>query len=299
MRRADAPPSTARRPSPLGARPIAWRRRRCAGADGAGASSSPPPPQSPPPLTGLAVCVKGKTCRKQGSETIHRFAVDLALPGLEVTPCGCLGMCGAGPNVALAFGGGGGEPAVARHVATPAAMVSLLRARWRPPPEDSGSSSSDDDSRWPAPLSDCHLQAMQARLAGNAAAVEGEHEAALGSYREALRHLGVVGEDEEDDTTIPPAYLGAHLVRSNMSAALLQMGRAEDAAREARRAERGAPPPFCTAAVRLVDALFALGRFEEAGEAARAGLARHPALRERPEWRQIQGALQQKGVEVR
>jgi tetratricopeptide (TPR) repeat protein len=247
----------------------------------------------------VAVCVKGKTCRKQGSEGIHRFAVDLALPNLEVTSCGCLGACGAGPNVALAFDGNGGDPVVvARHVATPAALVSLLRARWRAPPLADGSVESS--SKWPAPLSESHLQAIQARLAGNAAAVEGELEEALTRYGEALRCLGVDDDDENDNdnSTLPPPSLGAHLVRSNMSAALLQLGRAEEAARVAEQAERGAPPSFCTATVRRVDALFALGKFEEAGEAARVGLKRHPALRERPEWREIVGALRQKGVDV-
>jgi tetratricopeptide (TPR) repeat protein len=240
----------------------------------------------------VAVCVAGKTCRKQGSESIHRFAVDLALPNLEVTSCGCLGACGSGPNVALAFDGNGDDPVVARHVATPAALVSLLRARWRPPPADG----SAESSKWPAPLSERHLQAIQARLAGNAAAVEGELEEALARYGEALRCLGV--DDDDNTSTLAPPSLGAHLVRSNMSAALLQLGRAEDAARVAELAERGAPASFCTATVRRVDALFALKRFEEAGEAARSGLKRHPTLRERPEWREIQGALRQKGVDV-
>ena len=224
----------------------------------------------------------------------------MALPALDVSSCGCLGNCGAGPNVALLEQqrSGGGDPAddpaaIARHVATPAALVSLLKARWRP--RDSPSSPS---SRWPQPLSEQHLQAVQARLAGNAAAVEGQFAEALVLYEQALRLVGCGDEEQEDDGPPPPPSLGAHLVRSNMSAALLQMGRADEAAAEAERAERGAPKSFCTAVVRRVDALYALGKFQEAGQAAREGLKRHPSLSERPEWADIRRALAAKGVEV-
>jgi hypothetical protein len=278
------PPPRPRRPAPA------------AGRVGDSAAPSAAPPQK------LRVCTN-RTCRRQGSDAIHRFAIDLALPGLEVEACGCLGLCGAGPNVALLDEKGGGgeedEEVVARHVATPAALVSLLTARWRLPPaeasnhQDQGSFSSS----WPEPLSKRHLEAVRARLAGNAAAVDGQLDEALALYRGALRLLGEEGE-EEDGKPPPPASLGAHLVRSNMSAALLQMGRAEEAAAEAQRAERGAPRAFCTAAVRLVDALYALAKYEDAGRTAVEGLRRHPGLSQRPEWADIRRALAARGVEV-
>jgi len=246
----------------------------------------------------LSICTN-RTCKRQGSEGIHRFAVDLALPGLEVVTCGCLARCGAGPNVALqqaaaapSASAPAGDPEVFRHVATPAALVSVLKARWLQPAPDAAAAATDD--RWPAPLSARHLEAVQKRRAGNAAAVEGDFEAAMQRYGEALAAIG--GQEDEDDD--PPAALGAHLVRSNMSAALLQKGRGEEAAAVARRAERGAPAGFCTATVRLVDALYSLGRFEEAGQAARQGLLKHPGLKDRPEWRDIKGALAEKGVRV-
>jgi tetratricopeptide (TPR) repeat protein len=257
----------------------------------------------------LSICTN-RTCKKQGSEGIHRFAVDLALPGLEVVTCGCLARCGAGPNVALqallppsssssssplaSAAADDADPEVIRHVGTPAALVSVLKARWRPP-----AAAPNDDPRWPAPLSERHLAAVRARLAGNAAAVEGDFEGAMRRYGEALAAIGGAAEGEEDEEgDDPPPALGAHLVRSNMSAALLSKGRGEEAAAVAARAERSAPSGFCTATIRLVDALYSLGRFEEAGEAARRGLAAHPGLKDRPEWRDIKGALAQKGVRV-
>jgi tetratricopeptide (TPR) repeat protein len=186
------------------------------------------------------------------------------------------------------------DPEVFRHVATPAALVSLLKTRWAAPPAAASSA-----GRWPAPLSERHLAAVRARLAGNAAAVEGDFDEAMRRYREALAAIGGGDhDDEEEEGEVPPPALGAHLVRSNMSAALLQRGRGEEAAAVARRAEKSAPRAFCTATIRLVDALYSLGRFEEAGEAARQGLLSHPALKDRPEWRDIKGALVQKGVRV-
>ena len=46
----------------------------------------------------VLIC-QGRSCRKYGAEgVLIAFRVDL-VPGVEITPCGCLGQCGNGPMV--------------------------------------------------------------------------------------------------------------------------------------------------------------------------------------------------------
>jgi (2Fe-2S) ferredoxin len=54
---------------------------------------------------------------------IARFGQDLGLPGIDVAAGGCLGNCGAGPNVSVSPPG-----VVLRHVATPADFAEAMRA---------------------------------------------------------------------------------------------------------------------------------------------------------------------------
>ncbi|KAJ9145694.1 hypothetical protein P3X46_028047 [Hevea brasiliensis] len=48
----------------------------------------------------IRVCTN-RTCRKQGSMQTLEIMMALSPPDLPVNSCGCLGRCGAGPNVAL------------------------------------------------------------------------------------------------------------------------------------------------------------------------------------------------------
>lgn len=57
---------------------------------------------------------------------VLQFAKDLALPSIEAVSCGCLGACGAGPNVAL-IPKDGTSPLILRHVGTPQRVADLLR----------------------------------------------------------------------------------------------------------------------------------------------------------------------------
>jgi hypothetical protein len=54
---------------------------------------------------------------------VVRFGEQLGLPGIEVTAGGCLGNCGAGPNLVLLP-----EGEVLRHVGTPALLAEVLTA---------------------------------------------------------------------------------------------------------------------------------------------------------------------------
>ncbi|MDJ0636781.1 MAG: (2Fe-2S) ferredoxin domain-containing protein [Xenococcaceae cyanobacterium MO_188.B29] len=46
----------------------------------------------------VLIC-QGRSCRKYGAERVLiAFRVNL-VPGVEITPCGCLGQCGNGPMV--------------------------------------------------------------------------------------------------------------------------------------------------------------------------------------------------------
>ncbi|KFK39095.1 hypothetical protein AALP_AA3G200400 [Arabis alpina] len=68
----------------------------------------------------LRVCTN-RTCRKQGSFQILETLTSLAPPDLRVSPTGCLGRCGSGPNlVALPQG------LLLRHCATPSRAAEIM-----------------------------------------------------------------------------------------------------------------------------------------------------------------------------
>jgi hypothetical protein len=68
----------------------------------------------------LRVCVN-RTCAKQGSRDFLLTLSALAPPGLSVSSCGCLGRCGAGPNVVVLPKG-----ELVGHCGTPARAAELL-----------------------------------------------------------------------------------------------------------------------------------------------------------------------------
>lgn len=71
-------------------------------------------------LKELRVCTN-RTCRRQGSMQILETLSSLAPPEVAVKSCGCLGRCGAGPNlVALPDG------VVVGHCGTPARASEIL-----------------------------------------------------------------------------------------------------------------------------------------------------------------------------
>ena len=191
----------------------------------------------------IRVCTH-TTCRKQGSPTILKLARDLSLPGVTVSETGCLGGCGAGPNVALLGGdvavAAGVPGVVANHVATAGALFGALR--------DAGL----------ADVSPSLQTATAARLAGNEAARRGAFDDAVEQYTRGLEAA------EGDDAARRAA---THLLLANRSGAKLAAGDAAGAATDADDAVEAAPPGWSTARVRQVEARRALG---DQGGVARA-----------------------------
>ncbi|KXZ42307.1 hypothetical protein GPECTOR_164g149 [Gonium pectorale] len=127
------------------------------------------------------------------------------------------------------------------------------------------------------------LAATQLRLSGNAHAAAGEWSQALECYSAGLA-LGAPG--------------ASHLLLANRSAVRLQIGDLEGALADARAAVEQAPKGFHMAVVRLIDALYAQGRFEEAARAAREAVAADSSFAFRPEYPSIRRALRSAGQEV-
>lgn len=184
---------------------------------------------APPPLE-VRVCT-AKTCRRQGAPAILKLAVDLALPGVAVSGTGCLGGCGAGPNVALLGGAAttaAGLPGVvANHVSTPAALFAALA------------------SAGVAVVSPALATATAARLAGNDAARAADWRAAVAHYTRGITAALAGGED---------AAHALHLLFSNRSGARLSSGDAAGAATDADAAVAAGPAGWATGLVRQVRA---------------------------------------------
>ncbi|KAM0839723.1 hypothetical protein ACQ4PT_060124 [Festuca glaucescens] len=86
----------------------------------------PTPPQaSAEAAIEISVCTN-RTCARQGGREVLAALGGLAPPPprVEVASCGCLGRCGAGPNVAASVPGRG--TAVFAHVGTAARAARLL-----------------------------------------------------------------------------------------------------------------------------------------------------------------------------
>ncbi|GIL55208.1 hypothetical protein Vafri_10796 [Volvox africanus] len=207
----------------------------------------------------LRICIH-RTCKRQGSEQLLKFAVDLGLPSLKAAPIGCLGNCGNGPNMVVLP-----DERLLHHVATPNDLAQVLRAFCR------------------TSIDDTILQATQLRLAGNAHAAQQDFRQAINCYSQALQ-LG--------------PSVGTHMLYSNRSAVYLQEGDKDAALADAQRAVEYAPPGFHNAAIRLIDTLFALGRFDEAAELCKRTADQDSSFKFREEYTAIKKALQSVGQQV-
>ncbi|EOY21630.1 Tetratricopeptide repeat-containing protein isoform 2 [Theobroma cacao] len=72
----------------------------------------------------IRVCTN-RTCRRQGSMQTFHILTALAPPDVSVKSCGCLGRCGAGPNVALLPDG-----QIVGHCGTAAGAAELMVGLW-------------------------------------------------------------------------------------------------------------------------------------------------------------------------
>ncbi|KAH9604505.1 hypothetical protein KSS87_020545 [Heliosperma pusillum] len=68
----------------------------------------------------IRVCTN-KTCRRQGSMATLDTLMGIAPPHVSVSPCGCLGRCGAGPNLVVLP-----QAAMASHCGTPARAAQIM-----------------------------------------------------------------------------------------------------------------------------------------------------------------------------
>lgn len=210
----------------------------------------------------LRICTN-KTCSRQGSRQILQFVRDLALPHVQVQGSGCLGLCGNGPNVVIMPLSqidrnntiADQPPTIMHHMSTPAKLAEAIATICG------------------IQVDAVTLRCTELRLAGNAAALDGHLQRAIQMYSEAL--------------TLNPPH-GRHLILANRSAAQLASGSAAEALDDARAAVSCSPPDFTTAAVRLADALFALGRHEDALIALQAGGQQCPSWLKTQEYRELE-----------
>lgn len=173
-----------------------------------------------------------KTCKKQGCQQVIQFAQDLALDELEIETCGCLGICGNGPNMIV-------DPPGTQlsHVTSPAKFVEVL------------------DLICNIQVPDTFLKATELRLQGNAEARQGDLHAAELAYTK--------GIDLE-------LSRGKHTLYANRSGVRLTLGNAEGALEDAQAAVELGPTSFTTAYIRQFEALCALKRHQEASQVLEA-----------------------------
>ncbi|DBA94290.1 TPA: hypothetical protein ACH3X1_001904 [Trebouxia sp. C0004] len=175
----------------------------------------------------ISMCTN-KTCKKQGCQQVIQFAQDLALDELEIDTCGCLGICGNGPNMIV-------DPPGTQlsHVSSPAKFVEVL------------------DLICNIQVPDVFLKATELRLQGNAEARGGDLPAAECAYSKGI----------ELDLS-----KGKHTLHANRSGVRLTLGNAQGALEDAQAAVKLGPASFTTAYIRQVEALCALKRHQEAAE---------------------------------
>ncbi|XP_039774426.1 small glutamine-rich tetratricopeptide repeat-containing protein 2-like [Panicum virgatum] len=201
---------------------------------------------APPRASGaveVRVCTN-RTCARQGGREVLAALAGLAPPRVDVDSCGCLGRCGAGPNVAASVAG---SAAVFGHVGTAARGAQLLEHL---------------------------LGAAEFNVAAEFAALAAREkaEAALekGSAAEAEVLLnGVIGLN---------ACGGMHLVYRSRSKARLAIGEISGALEDAEEAIR-ISPKFTQAHLLRGDALLTMGEYCAAENAYADALNLDPSIR--------------------
>jgi len=196
----------------------------------------------------LNICTN-KTCKKQGSVQIATFAEDLRLPGLTITKTGCLAKCGNGPNMVI-------SPlnVTLSHVNTTAKMREVL------------------ESVAGLEVPEALVEATKLRLAGNSEARMGNLQKAADLYTRGL--------------DLDPPHC-RHLLLSNRSGVLLSLGRAQEAAEDAREAVHTAPAGFHTAVIRQVEAQCALQDHAAARKALEKAAIATPAFARTPDYTRL------------
>ncbi|GMH42381.1 hypothetical protein BSKO_10300 [Bryopsis sp. KO-2023] len=201
----------------------------------------------------LRVCVN-KTCKRQGSELVLRFAQDLSIPNLEAESCGCLGQCGNGPNMILLP-----SETFVRHVSTPADMAEVINRECE------------------VVISEDMLRATELRQMGNALARSGDLKGAEAKFTEALG-LGVA-----------ESY---YLLYSNRSGVRLSLGDREGVLDDALLAVKHSPKGFTTAHIRLIDAHYIRKEFRQAQAALEVLIQKNPEFKRTNDYKLIARQLE-------
>ena len=180
---------------------------------------------------------------------------------VEVDQVGCLGHCGKGPSIIVNSCHDSVSSSIFHHIATPSVALDLLRAY--------------------VDLSELDVQSMTKRLEGNQQAMDGNLNAALQLYTEALALLPIHGK---------------HLILCNRSAVYLQLGMKQEAKIDAALA-LSIDRSHIKSWIRSIDATYAMGEFEEAALMFREALE-IKGFKNSPEFKSIQSALSEKGQRV-
>ena len=209
----------------------------------------------------VRICTN-KTCSRQGSKQVLQFGKDLALPTVEIIGCGCLGSCGNGPNAAVIPLGSSKNsnslPTLLYHLSTPNDLAEALTAVCN------------------VVIDNVMLKCTELRLAGNAAAMNNDFPRALQLYTEAI--------------DLHPAF-GRHLLLANRSAARLASGDANAALEDANAAVECCPNEFSKAWIRQADALYALGKYQDALVAIQTAAERYPPFGRSQEYKDLEKAI--------
>lgn len=188
----------------------------------------------------IRVCVN-RSCGRQGSRETLAVLSSLAPPGVAVISCGCLGRCGAGPNLAVLPAG-----ALVGHCGTAARAAELLA-----------------DLCGPAFDPQKNLEALSLRK-------KGESEIDKGNAAEAEALLSqAIGLEPSG---------GLHFIYKSRSSARLAMGDNAGALDDANEASKMAPN-YPQAYICQGDAFLAMGEWDAAEKAYSTALQLDPSIR--------------------
>ncbi|CDP20474.1 unnamed protein product [Coffea canephora] len=211
----------------------------------------------------IRVCTN-RTCRRQGSLDILQILSGIAPPSVSVNSCGCLGRCGAGPNVVVLPQG-----AFVGHCSTPAKaarlMVSLVCGFHR------------NDKDFERSSMEC-LEAFALRK-------RAEDEMEKGNLDGALLFLSQAIE-------LKP-FGGVHITYKTRSTARLAMGNICEALDDAKEALTLAPN-YPEGYICQGDALMAMDQIDAAEKSYAMALELEPSLRRSKSFKARIAALQER-----
>ncbi|CAH1423998.1 unnamed protein product [Lactuca virosa] len=189
----------------------------------------------------IRVCTN-KPCRRQGSTEALQVLSGINPPNITVKSCGCLGKCGAGPNLVILPG-----PTYVNHCATAARAADIMAIV-----------AGHDSGDWKT-----SLEALSMRKRAEIEIEKGDFATAEILLSEAI-NLNPAG--------------GLHYIYKDRSIARLGMNKAIDALADAIETSTLAPK-YHEGYMCKGDALMAMEQFEEAGDSYSTALELDPSIR--------------------